>query len=60
LLDPDTPGRNDNTLYFFDDGFADYSNVSHADGFGKLQHQLGVLAAIAYLDFNDFAQSTLF
>ena len=43
--------------YFIDeDGDEVWESVSHVDGFGKLQHQLGVLAAIAYLDFNDFSK----
>jgi hypothetical protein len=55
--DSNNPTNNDSTLYFIDeDGDEAWESVSHVDGFGKLQHQLGVLAAIAYLDFNDFSK----
>ena len=43
-------------VFIDEDGDEDWESVSHVDGFGKLQHQLGVLAAIAYLDFNDFSK----
>jgi len=52
---PANTSENDAVLYFVDeDGFHSSRAITSLSGFGKLQHQLGVLSAIAYLDQRDY------
>ena len=54
---PESPEANDSKIYYADNDIKKEMgcNVTEMNGFGKLQHQLGVLSAIAYLDHRLFS-----
>jgi hypothetical protein len=54
-FDPNNPSGNDAKFHYVDDdGYGWSIAITLLPGFGKLQHQLGVVSAIAYLDQRDF------
>lgn len=56
FFDPKNPEENNDRLYYAEPQIkSDYHiPLSQSKGFGKLQHQLGVLSAIAYLDHRSY------
>ena len=59
FYDPKNPEENNDTLYYADSQLKTDYHISlwPSKGFGKLQHQLGVLSAIAYLDHRSYQDS---
>ena len=56
FFDPENPEENNDTLYYADSQIKTDYHISlwPSKGFGKLQYQLGVLSAIAYLDHRSY------